>query len=209
MCEAGGNTPPALFLFSDWSVPFPTSGTGRRFNPVARRRPPPSGGRRSRPAPPPRSRREAAARTRPACASRWHAPARLPSSRPPRSTGRNSTSPRPTARKRRPACDAASMVRFGSKSDRRSSRLECPSWVMSRPSAPSETPSAFRPKRDLRRRASATFGPERRQVGDGLFVHRPQRPPESGPAFSGCRVARNRDGRLWGACATMPSRPIQ
>ena len=33
-----------------------------------------------------------------------------------------------------------------------------------------------------------TFSPERRQVGDGLFVRCPQRPPESGLAFSGGQV---------------------
>ncbi len=44
-----------------------------------------------------------------------------------------------------------------------------------------------------------TFGAERRQVGAGLLVRRPQRPPESGLGFSGGQVARSGDravGRL-------------
>ena len=36
-----------------------------------------------------------------------------------------------------------------------------------------------------------TFSAELRQVGDGLLVRRPQRPPESGLGFSGGQVARS------------------
>ena len=43
-----------------------------------------------------------------------------------------------------------------------------------------------------------TFRAERRQGGDGLLVRRPQWPSESGLGFSGCQVARSRDGPLCG-----------
>ena len=44
-----------------------------------------------------------------------------------------------------------------------------------------------------------TFSAERRQVGDGLLVRRPQRPPESEVGFSGGQVPGAEMG-VCGAC---------